>query len=34
MNRKKGTDYLWLALYAFCGLGMEALYAYLLEPIL
>lgn len=27
-------DYLWLALYAFCGLGMEALYAYLLEPML
>lgn len=34
MNKKKGTDYLWLALYAFCGLGVEALYAYLLEPIL
>lgn len=29
-----GMDYLWLGLYAFCGLGMEALYAYLLEPIL
>lgn len=34
MNKNKGTDYLWLGLYAFCGLGMEALYAYLLEPIL
>lgn len=34
MNKKKGLDYLWLGLYAFCGLGMEALYAYLLEPLL
>lgn len=34
MSKNKGTDYLWLGLYAFCGLGMEALYAYLLEPIL
>lgn len=29
----KGMDYLGLGLYAFCGLGMEALYAYLLEPM-
>ena len=29
-----GGDYLALGLYAFTGLGMEALYAYLLEPIL
>lgn len=34
MNKNKGMDYLWLGLYAFCGLGMEALYAYLLEPLL
>ena len=36
-NRKEkitGGDYLTLALYAFVGLGMEALYAYLLEPVL
>lgn len=29
-----GMDYLWLGLSAFCGLGAEAVYAYLLEPIL
>lgn len=29
-----GMDYLSLGLYAFAGLGMEALYAYLLEPVL
>lgn len=29
-----GGDYLSLALYAFMGLGMEAIYAYLLEPVL
>ena len=34
MKMNKGMDYFWLALYAFCGLGMEVLYAYLLEPIL
>lgn len=34
MNQYRGLDYLWLGIYAFCGLGMEALYAYLLEPIL
>ena len=35
MERKiTGKDYLWLGLYAFCGLGVEAVYAYLLEPIL
>lgn len=28
----KGLDFLGLGLYAFGGLGMEALYAYLLEP--
>ena len=35
-NRKKitGGDYLSLGLYAFAGLGMEVLYAYLLEPVL
>ena len=34
MERKiTGKDYLWLGLYAFCGLGVEAVYAYLLEPI-
>ena len=27
-----GMDYLGLALYAFGGLGMEVLYAFLLEP--
>lgn len=30
----KGMDYFGLGLYAFGGLGMEALYAYLLEPLL
>ncbi|MDE7257976.1 MAG: hypothetical protein K2N77_01855, partial [Lachnospiraceae bacterium] len=29
-----GMDYLGLGLYAFGGLGMEVLYAYLLEPVL
>lgn len=29
-----GMDYLGLGLSAFCGLGMEALYAYLIEPVL
>ncbi len=36
-NRKEkvtGGDYLSLGLYAFAGLGMEVLYAYLLEPVL
>lgn len=30
----KGGDYLSLGLYAFAGLGMEAVYAFLLEPAL
>ena len=30
----KGMDYIWLALTAFGGLGMEMLYAYWLEPLL
>lgn len=30
----KGSDFLGLALYAFAGLGMEVIYAYLLEPII
>lgn len=36
MKEKKitGMDYLGLGLYAFGGLGMEVLYAYLLEPVL
>lgn len=29
-----GWDYLWLALYAFAGLGMEMALAFLLEPLL
>lgn len=29
----KGMDYIWLALTAFGGLGLEALYAFLLEPL-
>lgn len=33
-NKITGGDYLSLALYAFMGLGMEVLYAYLLEPVL
>ncbi|MDE6744993.1 MAG: hypothetical protein K2J95_14050 [Lachnospiraceae bacterium] len=32
-KKVKGMDYIWLALTAFGGLGLEALYAYLLEPI-
>lgn len=38
MNEKnvnvKGINYLCLALYAFLGLGIEAIYAFLLEPII
>ena len=34
MNQYRGSDYLRLGIYAFCGLGTEALYAYLLEPML
>lgn len=30
----KGTDYLGLGMWAFGGLGMEMVYAYLLEPLL
>lgn len=30
----KGSDYLGLGIWAFGGLGMEAVYAYLLEPML
>ena len=33
-KKVKGMDYIWLALTAFGGLGLEALYAYLLEPML
>lgn len=32
-KKVKGMDYIWLALTAFGGLGLEALYAYLLEPV-
>lgn len=30
----KGINYLCLALYAFAGMGIEAIYAFLLEPII
>lgn len=30
----KGSDFLGLGLYAFAGLGMEVVYAYLIEPVL
>lgn len=30
----KGMDYMWLALTAFGGLGLEIFYAYLLEPMI
>ena len=33
-NKVKGSDFLWLGLYAFAGLGMEVVYAYFLEPAL
>ncbi|MBD5541060.1 MAG: hypothetical protein HDR00_07670 [Lachnospiraceae bacterium] len=33
-KKVKGMDYIWLALTAFGGLGLEALYAYLLEPMI
>lgn len=33
-NKVKGSDFLGLGLYAFAGLGMEVIYAYLLEPAL
>ncbi len=32
-NMEKGMDFLWLALTAFGGLGLEAVYAYMLEPM-
>lgn len=34
IEREAGMDYLGLGLWAFGGLGMEVLYAYLLEPVL
>lgn len=34
MNKKRGWDYMCLALYAFAGLGIEALLAFLIEPLL
>lgn len=33
-NRKNGMNFMWLALTAFGGLGLEALYAFLLEPMI
>lgn len=33
-KRITGMDYIGLGLYAFGGLGMEAVYAYLLEPVI
>lgn len=33
-TKKRGFYYLCLALYAFLGLGIEGIYAYLLEPII
>ena len=33
-KKVKGMDFIWLALTAFGGLGLEALYAFLLEPML
>ncbi|MFG6355642.1 MAG: hypothetical protein K1W26_02285 [Acetatifactor sp.] len=32
--KKQGMDYLWLALTAFGGLGLEAVYAFALEPMI
>lgn len=32
-NDVKGISYIYLALYAFAGLGIEIIYAYLLEPM-
>lgn len=34
IKKVKGMDYIWLALTAFGGLGLEALYAFLLEPMI
>lgn len=34
MKEAKGRNYLDLALYAFAGLGIEAIYVYLLEPVI
>lgn len=36
INKEKnlGTEYFFLALYAFGGLGLEMLYAYLIEPVI
>lgn len=34
MKKGKGMDYMWLALTAFLGLGMEALLAFLIEPFI
>ncbi len=33
-KKVKGMDYMWLALTAFGGLGLEGVYAYLLEPMI
>lgn len=33
-NRITGCNYFSLGLYAFAGLGLEAIYAYILEPLL
>lgn len=34
MKKGKGMDYMWLALTAFLGLGMEALLAFWIEPFI
>lgn len=34
VKKVKGMDYIWLALTAFGGLGLEMLYAYWLEPMI
>ena len=34
MDKTRGWDYMCLALYAFAGLGIEALLAFLIEPFL
>lgn len=34
MKKETGLEYLWLALYAFGGIGLEVLLAFVLEPML
>ena len=34
MKKESGLEYLWLALYAFGGIGLEVILAFVIEPVL